>query len=54
MNNLNSGYHGMSRSVRSHEAIQEFEMPLSLINRQAVDNYIKRATVYLQRPKLKC
>jgi hypothetical protein len=43
MNNLNSGYHGMSRSVRSHEAIQEFEMPLSLINRQAVDNYIKKS-----------
>lgn len=43
MNNLNSGYHGMSRSVRSHEAIQEFEMPLSMIDRQAVDNYIKKS-----------
>ena len=43
MNNLNSGYHGMSRSVRSHEAIQDFEMPLSLIDRSSVDDYIKKS-----------
>lgn len=43
MNNLNSGYHGTSRSVRSHEAIRDFEMPLSMIDRAAVDHFIGKS-----------
>ena len=33
MFNINSGYVGASRSVRSQEAINSYEVPISMINK---------------------
>lgn len=33
---MNIGYLGFSRSVRSGEAIENFEVPLSLINKKLI------------------
>ena len=40
MFNLNSGYVGASRSVRSEEAIASYEVPLSMINRSLIEDYL--------------
>ena len=40
MFNLNNGYVGTSRSVRSQQAINSYEVPLSMINRQLVDGFL--------------
>lgn len=40
MYNINSGYVGASRSVRSQEAINSFEVPISMINKSLIDNFI--------------
>ncbi|CAM4050482.1 hypothetical protein [Catellicoccus marimammalium] len=40
MFNENSGYVGSSRSVRSAEAIEEFEMPLSMIDKATIHDFI--------------
>jgi hypothetical protein len=37
---MNSGYVGTTRSVRSYEAIQNNEMPLSQINKDAIETYL--------------
>lgn len=38
---MNSGYVGFSRSVRSKAAIEDFEMPLSLINKETIRDFLK-------------
>lgn len=38
--NANSGYVGYSRSVRSQRAIEEYEVPLSHINRALIDDFL--------------
>lgn len=40
MYNINNGYVGSSRSVRSMEAIENFEIPLSMFNRDIIDEFI--------------
>lgn len=40
MNNMNSGYHGYSRSVRSQEAIANYEVPLSRINKGVIESFL--------------
>ena len=35
----NKGYIGYSRSVRSEMAIENYEVPKSLINRDLIDNF---------------
>jgi len=39
--NLNSGYEGYSRSVRSQEAIENFEMPLAQIDKDVITRFLK-------------
>src|SRR5699024_1400610 len=40
---MNSGYVGFSRSVRSKAAIEDFEMPLSLINKKTIRDFLIKA-----------
>ena len=40
MFNKNSGYVGYSRSVRSQNAIEDYEVPLSFINKSLVENFL--------------
>jgi|BioPla2DNA2_1021312.scaffolds.fasta_scaffold137095_2 hypothetical protein len=37
MYNINSGYVGASRNVRSQEAINSFEVPILMINKSLID-----------------
>lgn len=46
MFNLNSGYVGYSRSVNSENAIANYEVPLSLIKRSLVQNFINNNEEY--------
>lgn len=36
----NSGYDGYSRSIRSAEAIESFEVPLSMINKELINTFL--------------
>lgn len=36
----NSGYDGYSRSIRSTEAIESFEVPLSMINKELINTFL--------------
>lgn len=38
--NVNSGYVGISRSVRSQEAIESYEVPISMINKTLVYDFL--------------
>ena len=40
MFNYDGGYIGRSRSVRSQQAIDSFEVPISLINRTLVEKFL--------------
>jgi len=40
MNNANGGYIGFSRSVRSEESLYNFEVPLSLLNKDLIGRFI--------------
>lgn len=40
MFNKNSGYVGYSRSVRSQKAIEDYEVPLSFINKNLVEDFL--------------
>ena len=40
MYDVNSGYIGYSRSVRSSEALDQFEIPLSHFNRELINNFL--------------
>ena len=40
MFNVNSGYIGHSRSVRSSEALDQFEIPLSHFNRKHINDFL--------------
>lgn len=40
MLSYNSGYYGYQRSIRSQEAIDGFEVPISLINKDMITNYL--------------
>jgi len=46
MFNLNSGYVGYSRSVNSENAIANYEVPLSLIKRTLIQNFINKNQEY--------
>lgn len=46
MFNENSGYVGSSRSVRSRNAIKNYEMPLSMINRSIIQDLIDEYPEY--------
>lgn len=37
---MNSGYIGYSRSVRSQKAIEDYELPLSLINKSIIESFL--------------
>lgn len=41
MFNQNSGYVGSSRSIRSNQAIDNYEVPLNMINKSLVKNFLK-------------
>lgn len=38
--NINNGYVGFSRSIRSEEAIADFEVPISLINKTFIEGFV--------------
>jgi hypothetical protein len=40
-NNMNTGYQGYSRSVRSAHAIESYELPLSCINKGMIESFLK-------------
>lgn len=40
MFNLNNGYVGANRSVRSQEAIDSYEVPFSMINKSLIENFL--------------
>ena len=40
MFNMNSGYVGASRSVRSQEAVDSYEVPLSMINKSLIEDFL--------------
>lgn len=40
MLNVNSGYVGASRSVRSQEAVDSYEVPLSMINKSLIEDFL--------------
>jgi hypothetical protein len=42
MFNKNSGYIGASRSVRSQEAIRSYEVPLSMINKALIEDFLDK------------
>lgn len=37
---MNSGYVGYSRSIRSQAAIEDYELPLSLINKSVIESFL--------------
>lgn len=37
---VNKGYVGFERSVRSQQAIESYEMPLSMIKRGVIDEFL--------------
>lgn len=39
MFHVNSGYIGASRSVRSQEAIESYEVPISMISKSLIKNF---------------
>jgi hypothetical protein len=41
MNNMNSGYNGYSRSVRSAQAIGNYELPLSQFNKSVIESFLE-------------
>ena len=43
MFNVNSGYVGAKRSVRSQEAIESFEVPISLINKALIEDFLNKS-----------
>lgn len=52
MFDLNSGYAGYSRSNRSQEAIDNYEVPLSLINTGLIGEFIKEYREYEELKKV--
>jgi DNA/RNA endonuclease G (NUC1) len=40
MNNMNSGYQKYSRSFRSVQEIEHYELPLSQINKSVIESYL--------------
>lgn len=40
MFNVNSGYVGASRSVRSQESVDSYEVPISIINRTLIEDFL--------------
>jgi len=48
---LNSGYVGYKRSVRSDAAIREFEVPISLITKSLIQNYIEEIEDFTELEK---
>lgn len=53
MLNLNSGYVGSGRSVRSRMAIDDFEVPLSMITKSEVSQFIYENQEYAELSNLK-
>jgi hypothetical protein len=45
MTNFNNGYIGRSRSVRSQRAIDSYEVPLSMINKSLIEEYLDEIEV---------
>lgn len=43
MFNVNSGYVGASRSVRSQEAVESYEVPISMINRKLIEDFLNES-----------
>lgn len=43
MFNVNSGYVGASRSIRSQEAIDSFEVPVSMINKSLIEDFLNES-----------
>ena len=40
MFNMNSGYVGASRSIRSQEAIDSYEVPMSMIKKALIEDFL--------------
>ena len=52
MLNVNSGYVGASRSVRSQEAIESYEVPVSMINRTLIEDFLNESEEYFSKADL--
>lgn len=49
---INSGYVGASRSVRSEQAIEDYEVPMSFINKDLINDFVSENEEYEDLEKL--
>lgn len=52
INSLNNGYNGFSRSVRSYRAIKNYEVPLSMITKDLIQNYLNENNDFLKKDEI--